>query len=227
MKKTRTAFATDENHRDLDCDRPADAPLGAPESPPSASFEPVPVRARSDGWTPQKQREFIEALADTGLVREAAARVGMTEQSASRLRRRADAAAFDIAWEAALRQGARRLHSVAWERAIEGTVKPYFYQGEMKCEVRVFDNRLLAYLLGRTNAHRAPMSEADRALDDWEGWMKMIERGEPPPPPLPEPEPRKAKAKPRSLIWVEPGAELPEPQERGEPPRYLIWPDPT
>jgi len=31
-------------------------------------FTPVPVRARHDGWTVEKQYAFIEALAETGIV---------------------------------------------------------------------------------------------------------------------------------------------------------------
>ena len=57
------------------------------------AFAPVPVRARADGWTPQRQHE--PAL--TGIHSKAAAAVGMTVQSAARLRRRSDAAAFDRA----------------------------------------------------------------------------------------------------------------------------------
>ncbi|HYI65228.1 MAG TPA: hypothetical protein VEW71_10120 [Allosphingosinicella sp.] len=159
------------------------APEAATDEPASlVLFNPVPVRARRDGWTPEKQREFIEALADTGLVREAAARVGMTEQSASRLRRRADARAFAIAWEAAIRPGARRLHAIAWERAIEGTIKRYYYHGELKSEERVFDNRLLIYLLGKTQALvEAPRWSGD-VVRDWEGWMNAIEQGRSEPP---------------------------------------------
>ncbi|HEY5712753.1 MAG TPA: hypothetical protein VIT38_12745 [Allosphingosinicella sp.] len=202
-------------------DGPASEPPTASESP---DFDPVTLRDRSDGWTPRKQREFIEALADTGLVREAAARVGMTEQSASRLRRRADAGAFDIAWDAALRQGAARLRAIAWERAIEGTIKHYFYQGEIRSEVRIFDNRLLIYLLGRTNEHRAPEREAERALGDWEGWMAMIERGDPPPPPLPEPKPEpkpgEKKREPGPVVWLEPGRCLPS-RRRGKRSHHI------
>jgi hypothetical protein len=151
-------------------------------------FNPVPVRYRRDGWTPEKQREFVEALADTGLIREAAARVGMTEQSVSRLRRRADARAFDLACEAVIRPGARRLHAIAWERAIEGTIRRHYYHGELKAEERVHDNRLLVYLLGKTQALVEPRPEAERVEDDWEGWMKAIEQGLPEPP-TPEPDP--------------------------------------
>ncbi|HKR24566.1 MAG TPA: hypothetical protein VJS15_04860 [Allosphingosinicella sp.] len=146
------------------------------------AFEPVPVRHRRDGWTPEKQREYVEALADTGLRREAAARVGMTEQSASRLRRRADARAFDLACEAALPHGARRLHAIAWERAIEGTVKGHYYHGELKSEERVYDNRLLIYLLGKTQHLVEPSRESWRVARDWEGWMEAIEQDASPPP---------------------------------------------
>lgn len=151
-------------------------------------FNPVPVRYRRDGWTPEKQREFVEALADTGLVREAAARVGMTEQSVSRLRRRADARAFDLACEAASRPGARRLHAIAWERAIEGTIRRHYYHGELKAEERVYDNRLLVYLLGKTQALVEPPAAAARVHGDWEGWMEAIKQGLPEPP-APEPDP--------------------------------------
>ena len=40
---------------------------------PEPPFTPVPVRARHDGWTVEKQYAFIEALADTGIVDFAAA----------------------------------------------------------------------------------------------------------------------------------------------------------
>jgi hypothetical protein len=151
-------------------------------------FNPVPVRYRRDGWTPEKQREFVEALADTGLIREAAARVGMTEQSVSRLRRRPDARAFDLACEAVLRPAARRLHAIAWERAIEGTIRRHYYHGELKAEERVYDNRLLIYLLGKTQALVEPRPEATGVEDNWEGWMEAIEQGLPEPPVLSEAE---------------------------------------
>ena len=80
-----------------------------PESPPSwpayarvPPFLPVPLRARADGWTPERQARFIGLLAETGSVAEAARRVGMGRESAWRLRRRAEAASFAHAWDAVL-----------------------------------------------------------------------------------------------------------------------------
>ncbi|HEU0043331.1 hypothetical protein [Sphingomonas sp.] len=62
-------------------------------------FTPVPVRARRDGWTPQRQRDFIAALADVRCVVVAARLVGRSFQTAYRLRARADAVSFAAAWD--------------------------------------------------------------------------------------------------------------------------------
>ena len=67
---------------------------------PPPGFTPVPVRARHDGWTPGRQFAYIVELAEHGHAGRAAQAVGMTEQSACRLRRKGDdgfAALFDLA----------------------------------------------------------------------------------------------------------------------------------
>ena len=155
----------------------AEPPTGEPRD--ILAFEPVPLRRRIDGLTPEKQREYVEALADTGVAREAAARVGLTEQSISRVRRRSDARGFDRACEAAQRFGARRLRSIAWERAIEGTLKGHYYHGERVSEERVFDNRLLVYLLSRTEHLLAQPKESAAIADNWEPCMDAIEHARP------------------------------------------------
>ena len=58
------------------------------------AFTPVPLRTRRDGWTPERQRRYVAALAFTGSGRLAAASVGMSVQSACHLRRRAGSASF-------------------------------------------------------------------------------------------------------------------------------------
>jgi hypothetical protein len=147
----------------------------APE-PDRLAFDPVQLRARLDGWTAEKQRAFVEELAECGVVKEAAARVGMSEQSAFNLRRRAGSESFNLAWEAAVRLGAERLRSIAYERAVTGTVKRTYYKGEVVGEDRVFDNRLLVYLLGKTE----PVADGFQVRDvarNWESWMQAIEDG--------------------------------------------------
>jgi hypothetical protein len=62
-------------------------------------FLPVPLRARADGWSIERQARFIGFLAETGSVAAAARRVGMSRESAHRLRRRPGAASFTHAWD--------------------------------------------------------------------------------------------------------------------------------
>ena len=72
-------------------------------------FLPVPLRARADGWTEDRQARFIGILAETGSVAAAARAVGLSEMSAYRLRRRAGAGSFAHAWDAvvAIRRGGK------------------------------------------------------------------------------------------------------------------------
>lgn len=74
--------------------RTARSPVRAGELP---TFTPVPRQcARHDGWTPDRQRAFIEALADTGSVAAACKAVDMSERGAYHLRRQeGEGAGFD------------------------------------------------------------------------------------------------------------------------------------
>jgi len=170
-------------------------------------FTTAHLRARHDGWTPEKQREFVEALADTGVVRAAAARVGMTEQSVNRLRRRANARGFDRACEAALRLGGRRLVSIAYERAIEGSIKRHYFHGELKAEERVHDNRLLIALINKLPADAlAPTPQTQEVAANWEPWMEAIEQGrEPPAAPAPGSERSEADGPFEARVWEDEG----------------------
>jgi len=78
------------------------------------AFTPVPRRSqRHDGWTPERQRGFIEALADTGSVEAACRAVDMSNVGAYYLRRQPDAEQFRAAWEAALALGVQKIEDVA------------------------------------------------------------------------------------------------------------------
>lgn len=77
----------------------------APPPPSDSSFpafELVPRRFRHDGWTPERQRAFIAALAEWGNVTHAAESAGMTSVAAYQLRRQPGAESFRKAWDAAL-----------------------------------------------------------------------------------------------------------------------------
>lgn len=148
--------------------------LASPTLPDAAL---VPVRERHDGWTPARQRLFIETLADTGCVTAAAQAAGMTPQSAWRLRRRADARAFDAAWEAALERGIERLVSVALDRALNGTVRALWYHGEQVGEERVWHDGLLMALIRRGDAMLRHGGARRAMREDWEGAMAALEGG--------------------------------------------------
>lgn len=114
---------------------------------PVLTFEPVPVRPRWDGWTRQKQVDFIEALAATACVDEACRAVGMSDRSAYALRSRPRARSFRGAWDAALDLGMQRLEQAAFGRALNGVARPVFYHGEQVGEWREYDERLAMFLL--------------------------------------------------------------------------------
>jgi hypothetical protein len=131
-------------------------------APPPEGYDPadyrwVPVRRRPryDGWTEEKQRRFIEVLADTGLVGEAAKAVGMSRESANRLRRAPDGAAFARAWDAARHHAGGLVEDIAFERAFEGVEhNVYDENGEVVCTKRVYNDRLLMFLLRHLKPER-------------------------------------------------------------------------
>ena len=59
-------------------------------------------RVRRDGWTPERQLGFLEALARTRSVIKAAAIMGMSRESAYRLRDRREGALFAALWDRVL-----------------------------------------------------------------------------------------------------------------------------
>lgn len=54
---------------------------------------------RRDGWTPERQLRFLDALAETRSIAKAAASAGMSRESAYRLRNRRDWALFGLLWD--------------------------------------------------------------------------------------------------------------------------------
>lgn len=112
------------------------------------AFTPVPVRARHDGWTPERQRAFITILSRHGCVAEAARAAGKsTAPAAYKLRERADAESFANAWDKAIKWGTQISLDTALERALHGEVRPNHYKGEKKADIERHDNRILIAVL--------------------------------------------------------------------------------
>jgi hypothetical protein len=117
-------------------DSPSDDPL---------NFAPVPSASRRhDGWTAERQRAFIAALAEIGMVSAAARAVGMSRKSAYALLERAGPeSGLARAWAAARDEGRDNANDTAIGRAIYGVEVPYFYRGIQRGTRRVYNDRLL------------------------------------------------------------------------------------
>lgn len=133
-----------------------DTALAAPDYNP-ADYRWVPVRrvSRRDGWTEDKQRRFIETLADTGLVNVAAKAVGMSREACYQLRRSGHGTAFARAWDDARHHAGGLIEDITFERAILGVEhEVYNDAGEVVGAKLVHDNRLLKYLLSHLKPER-------------------------------------------------------------------------
>lgn len=129
--------------------------------PDAYDWVPVLRKRRKDGWTPERQRAFIGALADSGEVLAAARSVGMSDRSAYMLRRAPGAEGFAAAWEAALAASSGRLIDIAFDRAINGVEDVIIdKEGNHVYTKRKYNDRLLMFLIRAHspqlygNAHR-------------------------------------------------------------------------
>ncbi len=129
------------------------------------AFTPVPRKcARHDGWTPERQQLFMEALADYGSVRAAANSVGMTPEGAYLLRRHPEAHSFRKAWKAALNLGVQRIEDVAMDRALNGVQVPVYAYGKIIGSRTVYNDRLLMFML-RNRAPKRFASEGAKGMN--------------------------------------------------------------
>ena len=103
------------------------------------------------------QREFIEALADTGSVASACKRVKRSTHGAYYLRRQPGAEEFAAAWRAAVDLGMQRVEDVAMDRALNGVDVPVYSYGELVGTRTVYNDRLLMFML----RNRAPQRFAE------------------------------------------------------------------
>lgn len=141
---------------------------GQSRNPDDYQWVPVLRRKRADGWTTEKQRLFIETLADTGSVAQAARSVGMSEQSCYRLRRQPGAEGFAAAWDAAIDAASKKLIDAAFERAIHGSDEPVWNKdGQVIGRRYRQSDRLMMFLLRAYGPERFRHAIRDnRAADE-------------------------------------------------------------
>lgn len=126
-------------------------PVPALTGPVAVPFNPAPSR-KVGGWSADRQRLFIETLAETGSVHLSAKTAGLSARSAYALRVRSPA--FSAAWDAGQQLAVGRLSALAFDRAINGRIEQVYHQGELIGEKRVPSERLLMWLLARLDPKR-------------------------------------------------------------------------
>jgi hypothetical protein len=121
-------------------------PAPVPAAGEAIPFTPDPSR-KAGGWSAERQRLFIEILAETGTVHLAARSAGLSARGAYRLRVRSQA--FAAAWDAAQQLAVGRLSALAFDRAVHGRIDQVYHDGQLVGEKRVPSERLLMWLLAR------------------------------------------------------------------------------
>jgi hypothetical protein len=130
------------------------------------AFTPVPrLKPRSNGWSPEIQLAFIEALAETGSVAAAARRVNRAPEGAYLLRRHPQAKEFRKAWQAALDLGMQKIEDVAMDRALNGVEVPVYSYGKLVGTRRIYNDRLLMFMLRNRAPKRFNTAKGMNAVD--------------------------------------------------------------
>ena len=144
--------------------QPAD-PTNQPhtENAPYAPAAPARYTQRSDGWTPDRQRAFLERIAEGATVDEASASVGLSPAAAYSLRRRASGAAFALGWDAAKLVARPIVAETLFLRAIAGQTERVTRPDGEVIERHRYDNRLAMSLLNRLDRHADASETANAA----------------------------------------------------------------
>lgn len=153
-------------------------PASPPASPPPAldangfdpndfDWRPVPRRARKDGWTPDVQTAFIEALARTGVVDHACREVNMSVSSAYTLRHAPGAEGFARAWIAVMARIADRVLDIAMQQAVMGEEIPVYDQDGVRTGVKwKYNTRMAQFLLRAYHPERFRFAHRDTRHPD-------------------------------------------------------------
>ena len=106
------------------------------------------ARTRAGGW----KKVFLNALADTGMVGKAAETASVNRRTAYMHRSKDEK--FKRAWKRALRLGESLLKDEAVRRAVHGTLKPVYHQGQACGAIREYSDTLLIFLMKAANPRK-------------------------------------------------------------------------
>jgi hypothetical protein len=120
---------------------------------------------------------FLRELAASQSVHHAARSVGMSRQSAYKLRTRLAGTPFALAWEVALEAGLQQLAHALLDRALNGEERPHYYHGVLVGTSRRYDNRLGAWLLDNPWKVGRQQVAREYVAEGWDELLDRIERG--------------------------------------------------
>lgn len=136
------------------------------------------LRPRHDGWTQGRTQRFLDTLAYTGCVQDAARVAGMSAVGARRMRRRFPL--FDAAWNDALARGQQGLIAIAYRRAVEGRETVIIRNGA-EYERRIApSDAILGLLLKRGDMAGGGLNAGGEdvlTLDEWRAHKRFDEYG--------------------------------------------------
>lgn len=166
--------------------------MNAPTSLPSIetlaeaqAASPYHQTTRHDGWTPARQRRFLEAIADGHSVESAAQIASMRPSSAYALRRRASGQAFALGWAAANLIARDILADTLMARAIDGQIETVTRPNGDVVERLRFDNRLATTILARLDRQAEDATlrthhAARMVAQEFDAFLDLIEKDEGP-----------------------------------------------
>lgn len=134
---------------------------------------------RHDGWTPPRQRRFLELVADGHIVDHAARMVGLSATSAYAFRRRPAGAAFALGWRAANLVARDHLADTMLERARTGTTETITRDDGTTIERHRISDRLGLQLLARLDrqaevASAAEATAAQLVAGDFDPYLDLV-----------------------------------------------------
>jgi hypothetical protein len=159
------------------------SPAGSSDEDPASPVTPDADEPPAQQWTAPKMAAFLRQLSATQSVAAAARSVGMSRQSAYKLRARLKGEPFDWAWKCAFRHNFDALAEAALDRALNGIEVPHFHKGELIHTSRRYDERLTVALLAmRGNLAATPAGPTayipeDLSVDNFPELVERVEQG--------------------------------------------------
>ncbi len=131
-------------------------------------------------WSGPARRAFLEGLAETGSVAQAALAAGKSRRAAYNLRFRAEGAVFRLGWDAAILLARAVVEDVLMERVLMGqTIERTRSEDGSYMATTRFDTRLSMALLTRLDrmAEGAAQGDARIITGDFSAFLDLVEAG--------------------------------------------------